>query len=401
MTYVSAIDNNSVMPKTATYNAVKIQVNNPTANIPAQGVMDGNGTYNGVSIEVNNPSLKTDNNRTNIYDYPYAKSPLMCDMPLCPINIPHIHKAAIAYQTTNYVNNETLVNTELEIENALGEVLKNKAEELFVPVVETVVIEEVTAVPEPNITTPEEQKTSVTFNGISFKQNQPIEIVEPKEIKPEVDVQDVVSNLANPNFDTQAKQMEEIARISMMDSQKAIPYVVTEIFSELINIAEKDTSNLNPPTEKQIETRRQIIVNEIVKEQAKAENKDLTEIELPYKLNQKDIENAVVLSTLEEAERNKEYALYTMAILAKVYVEEVEKQTGNVIPLTDLPGIATIVDTLRYNNNSGVKIAAVDALRYMNKDEYKEEIISILSIVANDKNPYVAKNAAMAIESIN
>lgn len=55
---------------------------------------------------------------------------------------------------------------------------------------------------------------------------------------------------------------------------------------------------------------------------------------------------------MEQAERNKEYALYTISILAKIYTDEVEKQTGNIVPLTDLPGSAAIVDALRFNPNS-------------------------------------------------
>ena len=61
-----------------------------------------------------------------------------------------------------------------------------------------------------------------------------------------------------------------------------------------------------------------------------------------------------------------------MAILAKIYTDEVEKQTGNIVPMTDVPGTSAIVDSLRYNPNSGVKIAAIDALRHINRPEYKD-----------------------------
>ena len=47
--------------------------------------------------------------------------------------------------------------------------------------------------------------------------------------------------------------MEDIARASMEDPQKAVPYIVTEVFAELINIVNKDSSKLTPPSEKQIE----------------------------------------------------------------------------------------------------------------------------------------------------
>ena len=103
------------------------------------------------------------------------------------------------------------------------------------------------------------------------------------------------------------------------------------------------------------------MINELVKEHAKAKKQDISKIELPYKLDKKDIQVATTLSSMEQAERNKEYALYTMAILSKVYTDEVHRHTGNVVPLTDMPGVSAIVDTLKNNMNSGVRIAAIDA----------------------------------------
>ena len=103
---------------------------------------------------------------------------------------------------------------------------------------------------------------------------------------------------------------------------------------------------------------------------------------------------------MEQAERNKEYALYTIAILAKLYSDEVNKLTGNVVPLTDLPGVSNLVDSLRYESNPAVKIASLDALRYIERDEYKDELATIFRLVTNDSNSYVARNAALALESL-
>lgn len=401
MTQVPAI--NAVNTKGAVYNAVKIQVNDPKTNIPEgfKNMPEDNGTYNAVAIEVNRPEVNTQKHHHCIYNYPQADCPICAENAgFYPIKTP---KLPVAYQTNNFISNKTLINAELELQKKLADAIA-KEEEIEAPDAEIVMVEEIIAVPEPNITTTEAEKTKsteVAFNGLSFKANNKIEIVPAKEIKPEVDVQDVVSKLNNTNYDIQAKQMEEIARISMENPEKAVPFIVTEIFAELINIINKDTSNLTPPTEKQIEIRKQIIVNEIVKEQAKAQKQDLSKIELPYTISEDDIKEAADLSSLEQAERNKEYALYTMAILAKVYTDEVEKQTGNIIPLTDLPGVAEIVDTLRNSSNPSVKIAAIDALRYIHRPEYKEELTAVLELAADDKNPYVARNAAMTLESLN
>lgn len=404
MTQIPSVDANV---KTATYNAVKIQINDPKTNIGEdfKSNPDNNGTYNAVNVEVNRPTIESNNKpQHRIYDYPEATNPITYDMvPVHQINVPTV--LPYAY-TNNFVNNRTLINAELEFEQEFQEPEMAEETPLVENEQETTVNKDIT-VPEPQITTTEEQKadtSEVAFNGINFKADeskQTLDIVPPIDIKPDVDIPAVLDNLANPDFDIQAKQMEEIAKVSMESPQKAIPYIVTEVFSELVNIVKKDTSDLTPPSEKQIETRKQIIINELVKEQAKIENKDESEIELPYKLDESEIKEATDLSSLEQAERNKEYALYTMSILAKVYTDEIEKQTGNVVPLTDLPGVSAVVDTLRYNSNSSVKIAAIDALRYISRPEYKDELNSVLTLAANDTNPYVARSAATTIESLN
>ena len=400
MSQVPAIDANRANQNSAIYNAVKIQINNPQANI-ADGITnlpDNNGTYNAVDIEINKPSIETEKKQydNEIYEYPAAQQFVTSDIaPIHPIEVPSL---PVAYNTNNYFNNRTLINAEVEVENKFP---NSRLQEHFIEPSNNV------TVPEPNITTTADEKSKpqeIVFHGINFKANEAkreIEIVPPVDIKPDVDVSTVVKNLANPNYDIQAKQMEEIARVSMEDSQKAVPYIVTEIFTELENIVKKDSSKLEPPTEKQIELRKQIILNEIVKEQARVNKQDSEKIELPFNIKEQDIKEASVLSSMEQAERNKEYALYTMAVLTKVYADEVEKHTGNVVPLTDLPGVSIMVDSLRENSNAGVKISAIDSLRYINRPEYAEELSSIFRLAANDSNPYVARNAAMTLEQIN
>ncbi len=397
MTSISSIDaNRAINSKAATYNAVKIQINDPKTNIPEgfqSNPMD-EGVYNAVAIDVNRPSVEAGKNHSHkhsFYDYPCAECMVTSEFaPIHQIDVPAL-TLPLAYQANNFVNNRTLINAELEFEGEIEQ--------------EAVSVKE-NSVPEPNITTTEEQKNAndVNFQGLNFKANETkhkVEIVPAEDIKPLVDIPMVLSNLSDESFDVQAKQMEEIAKVSMEDPQKAVPYIVTEVFSELINIVKKETSSLEPPTENQIEIRQKIMVNELVKEQARAKKQDLAKIELPYKLDEQDIKEASSLSSMEQAERNKEYALYTMAILSKVYTDEVHRHTGNVVPLTDMPGVSAIVDALRNDSNSSVKIAAIDALRYVNRPEYKEEISSILNVVAEDSNPYVARNAAVALDNLN
>ena len=380
MTSISATDTNV---NQANYNAVKIKINKPKTIIPEgfKNTVENNGIYNAVNIEVEEPSVevKRGPKHKSIYDYPQASGIVTYDMagiePVYIVDLP----VPLAYQA-NLINNRTFIAADIAMNDE----------------------KPATIVPEPNVTTVDAEKVStekVNFKGISFKGN-PIEIVPPVEIKPDIDTAEVVSKLNNPNFDIQAMQMEEIAKTAIEKPEKAIPYIVTEVFTSLIDIINRDTSTLTAPSQTQIETRKKIIVNEIVKEQAAASGKKPEEVELPYNLTKEEMISAATISPMEQAERNKEYALYTIAVLAKIYADEIQKETGNIVPLTDLPGISDVVDTLRFNENSGVKIAAIDALRYIARPEYNDELEAILTLATKDNSEIVARNAVIALKTL-
>ncbi len=427
---VQSIDNGMNRPN---YNAVKINIKNPTVNKEqTNSYSDDSGIYNAVNIQIDNPTVNT--NPKRIYDYPIAEGPITYDMAnIEPINLPRgFH---VAYQTTNVILPK--IENEVEIEAPDNEQeteeakLNDENENILVeeePVEESSSEIDTTNNIEPpaaNYTTVEAEKaeniatqTENENNIAETKSNENIdkevkaneaedieknekieikrpEIIEGEEIKPSVDIPLIISNLTNSDYDIQAQQMEEIARISLDNPQNAVPYIVRDVFSALIDITKKDSANLATPTEEQIDARKKVIANVIaLEENPKAEK-------LPFELTQKEIQLANEISPMEQAERNKEYALYTMAILAKVYTDEVEKQTGNIVPLTDIPGSSAIVDALRYNPNSGVKIAAIDALRHIQRPEYKEELNTIYTLAQADTNPQVSLAATRAIETNN
>ena len=200
--------------------------------------------------------------------------------------------------------------------------------------------------------------------------------------------------MTNADYDVQAQQMEEIARISMDNPENAVPYIVRDVFATLIDITKADTSELASPTEAQVQARKKVIANYLVMENAKGDKN----VKLPYELSDAEIELANQISPMEQAERNKEYAMYTMSVLAKIYTDEVEKQTGNIVPMTDLPGTAAIVDALRYNPNPEVKLAAIDALSHIERPEYKDELTTLFTLAQTDTNPLVAMAATRAID---
>ena len=383
MTSVSPID--ARVNTAANYNAVKIQVNDPKTSIPEgfKGNIEDNGIYNATNIEINRPMVEV--KKDNTYDYPVAAEVVTYDKAgIVPVYVPQI-PVIIA-------------------EEAVDEVVDAEVKDAEV-------IEEETAVPAPNVTTAEDEKknlsSNLNFHGINFKagstQNNKVESASVHAKNSNIDVKNIVLNLRGEDYDKQALQMEEIAKVAAENPKALVNYVTVEIFSSLIDIVEKDTTDLEPASEAQIEARKKIIINELVKRQAKANNEDPEKVELPFELKKEEIELAMKLTSMEQAERNKEYALYSIAMLAKAYGENVKEETGMTVPITDLPGVSNIVNVLKKEKNPGIKVAAIDALVYCRKPEYNEEIKSILTMATTDRNPMVAKTAAgalMAMESL-
>ena len=451
---VQSIDNGF---NRANYSAVKININkpevfangannqNPVITNP-MNVNGNNADLNAVNINIDNPTVHAEPVQP-IYDYPQAQMPMTYDM--AQINqIPLPQGFNLAYHTTNVILPK--MENELEVEGKDFKPVNN----LKTPDEQKI---ETPNVPEPNYTTTEaekgvnidaeetlpasdEVKEEAPKNDVDVEEapeevkdtenaeeaeeapavaeddtknadkiNDDVklmdsevkeiekkkpEIIPGEEIKPDVDIPLVISNLTNADYDVQAQQMEEIARISMDNPENAVPYIVRDVFATLVDITKADTSELASPTEAQVQARKKVIANYLVMENAKGDKN----VKLPYELSDAEIELANQISPMEQAERNKEYAMYTMSVLAKIYTDEVEKQTGNIVPMTDLPGTSAIVDALRYNPNPEVKLAAIDALSHIERPEYKDELTTLFTLAQTDTNPLVAMAATRAIE---
>lgn len=214
------------------------------------------------------------------------------------------------------------------------------------------------------------------------------------------DIDKVVANLADPDFDKQALQMDEIAKKGMTNEADAVPYVQEDVFNKLIDIINVDSSKLEGPTDQQLELRAKAAENDMVRMQAEKEGKDPSTVALPHQLSEADLALANKITPLEQAERNKEYALFTTAILQKTYGDEIEKRSGNVVPLTDLPAAAQVVNELKENPNPAIRTAAIDSLRYIQRPEYKEDLSRIYTIAQSDADETVSAAAADALASL-
>ena len=372
MTSVTPVSFRSVA---ANYNAVKIKVDEPKTTVPEgfKSTENDNGIYNGVDIEVNRPMV--DIKRASEYEYPKYDGIVTYDM-IKPAEIEPKASENVDIPTNNEVGDNVAFNG---LKDAPVEEKADDAKVAFKG---------------------EEMPTEELNPEVSFKgQKKNINVIPSVEIKPEIDIKDFVSKLSEGNYDEQAIKMAEIIQ-SATSSDKLDNFVTKDVFLGLMEIAQKDTSKLAKPTIQQEEIRNKIYINEMTKQVAKENGENPDNIKLPYSLSDNEIKLAKDFSEYELAERNKEYALITMAILAKQYSNDIEKAAGDIVPLTDLPGASVMVETLRNSDNASVKVAAIDSLMYVYRPDYKNEFSSLFKLVASDKNPVVAQYAALAYQAI-
>ena len=207
------------------------------------------------------------------------------------------------------------------------------------------------------------------------------EVVPSETITPQVDLNSFIAKLNNPDFDVQAAGMEEIANMVKVAPDKATELVDTKIFDALTNIINYDSTALAGPTAEQVAAREKIMTG-----------KEVTEAEQAL---------ANTITPKEQAERNKSYALFTAAIMQKLYGDEVARLSNQTVPLTELPGAITVVDNLKDNPNPMVRASAIEALSYIQNPAYKKDLTTVFTIAQNDQDPGVAETAKLALERLN
>ena len=412
MTSVTPVSFRSVA---ANYNAVKIKVDEPKTTVPEgfKSTENDNGIYNGVDIEVNRPMV--DIKRASEYEYPKYDGIVTYDM-IKPAEVEPKAIENINVSTNDKVSDE--VSDKVTFNGLKDAPVEEKADDAKVafkgedaPAEEKADDAKIAFRGEDAPVEKKADDAKVAFKGeempaeelnpeVSFKgQKKNINVIPSVEIKPEIDIKDFVSKLSEGNYDEQAIKMAEIIQ-SATSSDKLNNFVTKDVFLGLMEIAQKDTSKLAKPTIQQEEIRNKIYINEMTKQVAKENGEKPDNIKLPYSLSDNEIKLAKDFSEYELAERNKEYALITMAILAKQYSNDIEKAAGDIVPLTDLPGASVMVETLRNSDNASVKVAAIDSLMYVYRPDYKNEFSSLFKLVASDKNPVVAQYAALAYQAI-
>ena len=193
-----------------------------------------------------------------------------------------------------------------------------------------------------------------------------------------IDLNQVVSRLNSTDMKEQAAAIEEIADMAQTNPTSATQLLDTQIMDALGNIIKKDTTQLQGPTPEQLSFREKLINGEkLAPEQEAIANK---------------------LSDLEMADGNKQFALYTIAILQKLLSTEVEKLQGTKLEMKDLPMINDVVKIAKADTNPMLRAAALSALSYIATPENKQLLTTMFEQSQKDADPNVQ---AVATEALN
>lgn len=322
------------------YNAVKIDVHNPSVSAPGVG-----------QVAMNVPQYAQPTMpyysypQAQLYDYPQAQTQPYY-MPQQPVNYTPVAPAA----TTPVVPAP-----------------QNVAPEAVQAAPQQVIQQQNINTPAPVVTQQPEATPKV-------------EVEQPVPMAPQVDLNSFIAKLSNPDYEVQANAMEEIANMVKDEPQKATELLDEKVVNALNTIVNTDSSKLAGPTAEQIAAREKLMKGE--------------------KLSEAEQKLATTITPMEQAERNKSYAMFTSSIMQKLYGDEVAKLTGSTVPLTELPGAVTIVDQLKNNPNPMVRTSAIEALSYIQKPEYKQDLTTVFTIAKNDQDKNVQEAAAAALAKL-
>ena len=180
--------------------------------------------------------------------------------------------------------------------------------------------------------------------------------------------------LKTNDLDQQKSAIEEIAQYVKNEGTEGNELLDSTIFDALVDIINKDTSNLQGPSDE-------------VKELRNKAPEDLTPAEK---------ELAETPCEMEKAQMNKQFALYTISFMQ----ERLNNELKQTLPLQDLPCIETIINTIKSDPDPKIRIAGISSLVHIAKPEYKEYLTTIFELAQADEDEKVKESAMKALEQV-
>ena len=203
-----------------------------------------------------------------------------------------------------------------------------------------------------------------------------------------VNIDELTQGLADTDVDKKAQTINKIAEYAQSEPSTALQVVSEPVMNGLINVINEDTTGLEGPSEKQIAVAEKI---------AKGEQLTPEEDALSEQLSPRD-----------KANKNRIFALYTLAMIQKLQREElnqyIETQKANgeqpiqPLKIEELPGYNDVVNVIKNDSRPEVKVAAMQALQYVAEPGDKATVETALADSLNSKDE-VVKTAAQELLS--
>ncbi len=203
-------------------------------------------------------------------------------------------------------------------------------------------------------------------------------INEPAASDPSLTPESFAGRLKTDNLQEQQNVIENLAKVIKEDDNAAPALLDTQVFDALVDIVNKDTSSLESPTPEVTELR-----NKPEAERTPEEN-----------------EKANTVFPLEQAESNKQYALYTIAYMQDRLNSELEKRGSSALPLNELPCIDNVIIAAKSNPDPMVRAAGIAALSYIARPEYKDDLNTIFELAKSDEDNEVKDAADKASQAL-
>ena len=214
-----------------------------------------------------------------------------------------------------------------------------------------------------------------------------VEIVEPQQQAQVVDIDNLVQSLKSADVNVKGDTINQIATYAQESPEIALQVVSEPVMQGLVDIINEDTTGLQGPTAEQIAVAEKI---------AKGEQLTPAEDALAEQLSPRDAAN-----------KNRIFALYTLAMIQKLQRDElnqyIESQKANgqetIAPLNvqDLVGYGDVVNVIKNDARPEVKVAAIQALQHVVEPQDKATVEAVLADAQNSQDEAVKSAAAEAM----
>ena len=207
---------------------------------------------------------------------------------------------------------------------------------------------------------------------------------------PTVDTKALIDGLKSADPEQKVQAITKTAEYAQEAPEVALQIVSEPVMNALVDIIKEDTSKLQGPTDQQVKIAEKI---------AKGEALTAEENALADKLSPRDAAN-----------RNRIFALYTLAMVQKLQRDELnqyiatQKANGEQpiaeLKLQDLTGYKEIENIIKNDSFPEVKLGAIQAIEHVAEPQDKPAVEALLADSLKSKDEAIKQAATEALAKI-